>query len=124
MQRLTKGERLHGGVPNTTASNQQTAERTNGVWIEQVRAWITDTNALLSSRSPKASAEFMALADAGHVNLYVGNAPHGFFLRREAAEWYMNLTIHLENLRRILSTPEAYFWTEKIKIAKRKNSTP
>jgi hypothetical protein len=108
-QRLTKGKRLHGGVPNTTTCNPQTAERMDNVWIEQVGMWITDTEKFLSSRSPRASAEFMALIDSGPVNLYVGNTPHGYFLRKESAEWYGNLTIHLENLQRIMSTPEAYF---------------
>jgi hypothetical protein len=109
MQRLTKGERLHGGVPNTTNSNQQVADRDNGVWIEQVREWVAGTNSVLSAHSPKASSEFMSLADAGHVNLYVGNAPHGFYLRGESAGWYKALAIHLENLRRIVGTPEAYY---------------
>lgn len=108
-QRLTKGERIHGGVPNTTASNEQSAGRANEAWIAEVRTWITETNVLLFSHSPRASTEFMSVADAGHVNLYVGNPPHGYYLRREAIEWYRNLAIHLENLRRIVNTPEAYF---------------
>lgn len=89
--------------------NLQTAQNINGIWIAKVRAWITDTDAFISTNSQKASAEFMCLADAGHVSLYIGNAPHGYILKNETAEWYAKLTIHLENLRRILSTPEAYF---------------
>lgn len=107
-QRLTKGERLHQTVPNTTSTNAQAADSLNAPWIEQVNKWITDTNMLLSS-SRKASAEFMALADAGPVNEYVGNPPHGFYLRKDAAQWYYNLAIHLENLRRIINTPRTYF---------------
>jgi hypothetical protein len=122
-QRLTKGERLHGGVPNTTYMNDQMRDRTNDAWIVDVRAWIADTNSLLASQSAKASREFMTLADAGHVELYIGNAPHGFYLRGNCAEWYRDLAIHLENLRRIISAPEAYFEHKRREQRSKKPST-
>jgi hypothetical protein len=102
---LTQGERLQLSVPNELLITDQ---RVVPAWIKDVQGWIEGTKVLLSVRSPKASADFMLIADIERVSVYVGS-PNGFYVRGESATWYRNLVIHLENLRRITSRSEAYF---------------
>jgi hypothetical protein len=109
MRLATRGEHLRGAVPNTSTSNEHLATRNNSNWIQQVENWIKEADSALGVLSSQASAEFMALPDADHVSVYSGNHPHGFYVREPAAAIYRALTIHIENLRRIIRTPEAYF---------------
>jgi len=103
--RLTQGERLQQAVPNELLITDQ---RVASAWIKDVQAWIEETKLFLASRSSKASTEFMLIADVERVSIYV-SSPNGFYVRGESATWYRSLVVHLENLRRIISRPEAYF---------------
>jgi hypothetical protein len=109
MQSLARGRRWLGAVPNTSYCNKPVADQLDTAWIKDVQAWVRDTNSFLQKHSPKASATFMSIADAGHVSTVIGNHPHTYIVRGQAETWYVALTVHLENLQRIVTTPEAYF---------------
>jgi hypothetical protein len=104
--RLSEGERLQLAVPNELIVSDQ---RVGPAWTKDVQSWVEETKSILSGHSAKASADFMLISNPDRVSLYAGTFPHGFAVRGESAAWYKNLVVHLDNLRRIISRPEAYF---------------
>ncbi|HKI00012.1 MAG TPA: hypothetical protein VJ999_12960 [Candidatus Sulfotelmatobacter sp.] len=104
--RLTLGERLQRAIPNSSFAATKAAE---DVWRRDVDSWTETTQLFLAGHCSQAAAEFMRLTDVEHVIAYVGTQPHGYYVRGESVNDYRNLIVRLENLRRIISRPEAYF---------------
>ncbi len=102
---LTKGERLQQSAPNAAWI---TDLRVIPLWIAEVQIWIEATQYALTEKSKEAAADFMLVADADKISVYVESGP-GFFVTGEAAAPYRSLVAHLENLRQIIRRPEAYF---------------
>jgi hypothetical protein len=104
---LRRGELLQETVPNTFIL---TDTRIEPQWIAQVQAWIGETDVFVTSKSAKASADFMLVssAEAEKVSIWITSSAQGFFVRGEAVNHYRKLVIHLDNLRRIISRLEAY----------------
>ncbi len=70
-------------------------------WVQQVDAWITQTDNFLKTCSPQASAEFQSNIGMPTV-MYPAMAPG-------AEPWYKTILVRLANLRNIMEKPDTYY---------------
>jgi hypothetical protein len=102
---MGKGQQLQQSVPHP----QVDAKRIPS-WEASVRAWSAETTAFLDCHSPRASASFSLIVQAGNadsiVHLKDGNS---FAVGGQFGECYRILLVQLDNLRQIMGKAEVYF---------------
>jgi hypothetical protein len=100
-----KGRRIQSVVPDPLLI---TDTRIITDWIAEVEAWTQETQSFLAV-SPRASASFLSVTDAGKVNLNIPVPGRIISLTGPPQAPYQRLVVQLENLRRIIDRPDAYF---------------
>jgi hypothetical protein len=102
---IDEGERIRSTAPDPLATTQYFITR----WTDSVSSWTKKTEALIAGHSSSASATFMLISESQCVDDAVSYHGHHFFLSGPTSETHKALTLHLENLRRMVDRPEAYF---------------
>jgi hypothetical protein len=102
---MDRGLRIQSIVPDPQITNQQSIDP----WFEIVRQWIDEANEFLLNHSANASAAFLLVTDAAQMDSAVYSSGRHFYVTGLVREHYQKLVVHLENLRRIMGKPEAYF---------------
>ena len=103
---VDRGLRLQSVVPDEAITTDQ---RIMAKWLAGLEMWTEEANAYLLLHSPRASAAFLLTSNAGDVNYFVVSLGRQFALNGRMRESYQRLVVQLENLKRIIERPEAYF---------------
>jgi len=75
----------------------------------KVHEWVEKTNMFLAGHSASASTAFMLVTDAELTNTTIHSGGRQYFAIGSVQKPYQELVVHLENLRKIIVKPEAYF---------------
>jgi hypothetical protein len=102
---MDKGLRIQEIVPDPQVTSDFSIIQR---WMADVRAWTDETNTLLRTLSPQASAAFMLITAAEKMSTFVVSSGRGFYLMGDVRECYQKMVVQLENLRRIIERPDAY----------------
>jgi hypothetical protein len=80
-------------------------------WIDSVKRWTVDTNAFLAQHSPPAAVAFLLVVNAHRIDstIFSPNGQFCFTVVGHQRECYQQLLAQLDNLRKIIEKPEAYF---------------
>ena len=104
---MDNGQRLLSSIPNPQYAKDFAKVQE---WIDAARTWAEETNAFIALHSMGASAAFSLITDSEKVApLVYGPSGASFGLYGHTRECYQRLVVQLENLRRIIERPEAYF---------------
>jgi hypothetical protein len=103
---MDKGQRIQSIVPDPLITTDYQILKK---WMDSAEAWATDANTFLTSHSEHAARAFSLITNSGEVDSVVLASGRHFALTGELRERYQRLIVHLENLRRIAETSEAYF---------------
>jgi hypothetical protein len=103
---MNKGQRIQSIVPDPYGTSDPPILKR---WTESVEAWVKETNSSLAQYSSRAATAFLLITDAGSRDSVVYASGRQFILTGETRECYQKLVAHLENLKRIMEIPEAYF---------------
>jgi hypothetical protein len=99
------GQRLVSTVPNPSFASPQEFM----LWVHSVAGWTDKVSKIMSLDSPHAVTDFMLAADSQSIDAMVSAHGRSFALSGEIWESYWRVVTRLENLRRIVERPEAYF---------------
>ncbi len=102
---LDEGNRIRLTIPDPLATTPFFISR----WIDIASSWTEKTKTVIASYSSSASAAFMLISDSQWVDDAVSYHGHNFFLSGPTLEAYKAITLHLENLQRMMDRPEMYF---------------
>jgi len=78
-------------------------------WILKAKDWSEDTNAYLARYSGRASASFSLVVTSTAADSVVHTPTSSFPVTGRLREHYQKLLVQLDNLRRIMEKPDAYF---------------
>jgi len=101
-----RGQQLQRDVPSTFATNE---EDEIADWILKAKDWSEDTNAYLARYSGRASASFSLVVTSTAADSVVHTPTSSFPVTGRLREHYQKLLVQLDNLRRIMEKPDAYF---------------
>lgn len=103
---MDRGRRIQSIVPDPSITSEP---RIIQNWVDSVGQWTEETNGILVANSAAASAAFLLTAHAEQMDTAVYSGGRQFFLTGAVKQPYQQLVVKLENLRRIIGRPEAYF---------------
>ncbi len=103
---MDRGRHLQASVPNQLPNPGPELLK----WVEDVKQWSADTEAFLVPLSAKAAIAFTHVMSASSADRKV-HKPDGtsFRLTGRFGDLYQVLQVKLDNLQKILESPELYF---------------
>lgn len=103
---LERGQKLLSSTPEEPVVAYAGIEE----WIQQVKSWTSDTRNFLDRYSSNASFAFMSTVRSGTVQRAARRPDDTpFLVSGRLGDAYQLLQSKLDNLRRIVAQPEAYF---------------
>jgi len=103
---MDKGMRIKSAVPDPQLTTDYRVIRK---WMDDALAWTDETNSVLARNSPRASSAFLLITDADSMERIIFVAGRTIVLTGDVRECYQRLVVQLQNLRRIMEIPAAYF---------------
>lgn len=103
---MDRGRQLQTTVPNQLPNPGPELLK----WVEDVKQWSAETEAFLAPRSTRAANAFTHVISASSADRKV-HRPDGasFRLTGRFGDLYQVLQIKLDNLQKIMESPESYF---------------
>jgi hypothetical protein len=109
---IAPGESLKVCLPGMDGTPWQTRqyEEKRNTWTADVNAWVSSTAEAIGQRSARARSAFMSITNTSYAPGIAWKSDGTVWnFHEDTAASFRKLTEHLDNLQRMIASPESYF---------------